>query len=84
MSKILKATLASVLLIAGSSMSFAAERDGRSPNVGNSQIGERSRSTEQQELLDYGTTGSIVQCESQMWDQNGNCVVDPGYDPDMR
>jgi hypothetical protein len=80
MTKILKVTLASAMLIAGSSLAFAADngRNGHTPN--GTGIGDKGRSTEQQQLLnlDNMTTGSISNCQTQMWDVNGNCVVDSG------
>ena len=82
MRKILRVTVASAMLIAGPSVVFAANMDGRTPNGTDARIGDKGRSSEQEEQfkLDYGTTGSIYICETQMWDEYGNCVVDPGYD----
>lgn len=81
MSKILKVTLASAMLIAGSSMAFAADNNGRgNPGTGGRDIGDKSRSSEQQDqMIDNMPTGSITNCQTQTYDQNGNCVVDPGY-----
>ena len=90
MSKIVNITLASAMLIAGSSMAFSADHgmNGRDPNFdGNGRIGtgfpDKSRSSEQlQKLeLDYGTTGSITGCRTQLYDEYGNCVIDRGYQP---
>ena len=92
MSKILKIILASTLLAVSSPAAFAMDRndrgfhDGVTPNGTPAGIGDRGRSSEQQEQwerqgLDYGATGSIVPCD--VVDQYGNCI-DPGYDYDMR
>ena len=94
MSKILTAILASALLVAASPAAFAMDRndrgfhDGVTPNGTTAGVGDRGRSSEQQEQmdrqwLDYGATGSIVPCETQTWDQYGNCIY-PDYDYDMR
>lgn len=81
MTRIMKVALASAMLIAGSSMTFAA--DGRN-GVGGTGIGDKGRFDEQQKLLkqqelDDMSTGSIQPCDSQMWDQSGNCIADPDY-----
>jgi hypothetical protein len=77
MSKFLKITLASAMLIAGSSMAFAADRNDGGANAPGGFSG-KSRSSEQQEQfkLDYGTTGSISNCDMGYMDRDGNCVVD--------
>jgi|EndMetStandDraft_4_1072995.scaffolds.fasta_scaffold70831_2 hypothetical protein len=77
MSKTLTAALASVMLVAGSSLAFAADtgRDSHNDAFG----ADRGPSIEERQELDYGTTGSITNCETQMWDTEGNCVVDPAY-----
>lgn len=82
MSKFLKVTLASVMLIAGPTLVFAetpGAHDGRTPNGTDAGVGAKSRSSEQDQklLLDDMNTGSISNCDSQTFDQYGNCVASP-------
>jgi hypothetical protein len=81
MMKILKITLASAMLFAGPTLVFAANGDrgpGDTPNGTDAGIGDKGRSSEQDKLLlDDMSTGSISNCETQTFDEYGNCVVDP-------
>lgn len=80
MSKMIKTSLVALSLLAGASVGYAADnggrsdfsRDGRPENrVDPPDIWERDQ------LVDPGTTGSIQGCESQSYDEFGNCIVDP-------
>lgn len=82
MSKLLKVTLASMMLIAGPTMVFAdtpGSHAGRTPNGTDAGVGAKSRSSEQDQklLLDQMNTGSISNCDSQTFDQYGNCIASP-------
>jgi hypothetical protein len=81
MSKMLKVALASAMLFTGPTLVFAANGDhdrGGSPGVSNGRIGDKSRSSEQDEklMLDDMNTGSISSCDTQGMDENGNCLPD--------
>lgn len=85
MTHLITKTLAAALtatFMAGASVAFAQQTPGMGP--GDSAFGgDRSPSLEDREraregeMLDYGSTGSINNCETQTWDAEGNCVIDP-------
>ncbi|MBL0370523.1 hypothetical protein JJB09_00650 [Rhizobium sp. KVB221] len=84
MNKVLKIALASaaaITFIVSASAGFGADRNNRDPNNPNGLSNGRGPSVEEREILDYGMTGSITRCESETWDQYGNCVI---FDPEYR
>jgi len=83
MSKILKAALASAMLFAGSTLALAANVSpdpGKTPNGTDAGLSDKGRSSEQDQqlLLDDMKTGSIYSCETETYDEYGNCIADPG------
>lgn len=85
MMKILKVTLASAMLFAGPTLVFAANGNdhgpgrGETPNGTNAGITSKSRSSEQdmQLKLDDMQTGSISGCQTETYDEYGNCIAEP-------
>lgn len=83
MSKMIKTSLVALSILAGASVSYAAE----GPNANLGRFGDDGRPEqrettpdvwEREQMVDPGTTGSIVPCESGSYDEFGNCIVDPG------
>ena len=82
MSKMIKTSLVALSILAGASVGYAADggrdgigdlgRDGRPENrVDPPDVWERDQ------MVDPGTTGSIMPCETGSYDEFGNCIVDP-------
>lgn len=81
MSKMIKTSLVALSILAGASVGYAADnnggrndmsRDGRPENrIDPPDIWERDQ------MIDPNSTGSIQTCESQSYDEFGNCIVDP-------
>jgi len=83
MSKMIKTSLVALTLLAGASVSYAAD-NGRNDNLGrfgNDGRPEQRVTTpdvwEREQMIDPNSTGSIQGCESQSYDEFGNCIVDP-------
>jgi hypothetical protein len=79
MSRMLKTSLVALALLAGASMGYAADggmnNDGSGRSVDN-RI-DAPDLQEREKLTDPDTTGSIQTCDSQSYDEFGNCIVSP-------
>lgn len=82
MSKMIKTSLVALSILAGASMTYAADNNGG----GRSDFGRDGRPEnrldapdvwENDQMIDRNSTGSIVPCDSGAYDQSGNCIVDP-------
>lgn len=79
MSRMLKTSLVALSILAGASAGYAADRNGgtegssRSDGYENVTPGMPDR----QEMVDPNSTGSIDRCDSQSFDEFGNCIVTP-------
>jgi hypothetical protein len=82
MSKMIKTSLVALSILAGASVGYAADnngggrndmgRDGRPENrVDAPDVWERDQ------MIDPNSTGSIQGCESQSYDEFGNCIAEP-------
>ena len=86
MTKLIKTSLVALSLLAGASVGYAADngRDGR--DFGRDSLPENrldAPDLQQRKDLDMNSTGSIRGCETQTYDDYGNCVVDPDADTGM-
>jgi hypothetical protein len=82
MSKMIKTSLVALSILAGASVSYAADngRDnlGRFGNDGRPEQRDTTPDVwERERMVDPGTTGSIQGCDSGSYDEFGNCIVDP-------
>jgi hypothetical protein len=81
MSTMIKTSLVALSILAGASVGYAAdnnggrdsfERDGRpEQRLDPPDIWERDQ------MIDPNSTGSLQGCDSQSYDEFGNCIVDP-------
>ncbi|MGV3551495.1 hypothetical protein [Rhizobium sp.] len=80
MSSMIKTSLVALSILAGASVGYAADNNGgRSDGSGRSfdnQV-EAPDLQEREQLIDPNSTGSIQTCESQSFDEFGNCIVTP-------
>lgn len=82
MSSLIKTSLVALTLLAGASVSYAADtgRDNLA-RFGNDGRPEQRVTTpdvwEREQMIDPNSTGSIQGCESRSYDEFGNCIVDP-------
>ena len=81
MSKMIKTLLVALSILAGASVGYAANNDtGGRNNDGRGMMMDRNDGPdlqERQKLVDPDTTGSIQTCDSQSYDEFGNCIVTP-------
>ena len=79
MSNMIKTSLVALSILAGASVGYAADRgndngrDGRGFDRGV----EAPDLMEREKMIDPNTTGSIQTCETQSYDEFGNCIVAP-------
>lgn len=80
MSRFIKTSLVALSILAGASMTYAQGMNDNDGSRDGSRI-ERNDTPdlmEREELdLDRNTTNSIDRCETNSYDEFGNCVVDP-------
>lgn len=80
MSKMIKTSLVALSILAGASVSYAADNGGRNDVSRDSRPENRVDPPdvwERDQMIDPNSTGSIQACESQSYDEFGNCIVDP-------
>jgi hypothetical protein len=86
MSKMIKTSLVALSILAGASIGYAGDK-GRDGNMGHfGPFGQDGRPEnresgpdiwEQNNMIDPGTTGSIVRCDTGSYDEFGNCIAGP-------
>lgn len=80
MSKMIKTSLVALSLLAAASVGYAADNNGGGNDGRDGITGGRNDGPDLQErekLIDPNPTGSIVTCDSQSYDEFGNCIVSP-------
>jgi hypothetical protein len=81
MSKMIKTSLVALSILAGASVGYAADNNGGRSDFSRDGRPENRIDTpdiwEGDQLVDPNSTGTIQGCESQSYDEFGNCIVDP-------
>ena len=80
MTKLIKTSLVALSLLAGASMGYAADNNNDMGADGRTDMRRDAPDLMEREELDPNSTGSIQNCESQAFDEFGNCVVTPEQD----
>ena len=76
MSKMIKTSLVALSLLASASVGYAADNNGGRDGRPESRI-DAPDLQERQQMIDPDATGSVQSCDSQSYDEFGNCIVSP-------
>jgi hypothetical protein len=76
MSKMIKTSLVALSLLAGASVGYAADNNGGRDSRSEGRI-DAPDLQEREKMIDPNATGSIQTCETQSYDEFGNCIVSP-------
>lgn len=78
MSRMIKTSLVALSLLAGASVGYAADNNNNGGRDGLAESRNDGPDFQQrEEMIDPNSTGSIQTCESQSYDEFGNCIVTP-------
>ena len=78
MTRMIKTTLVALSVLAGASIGYAADNNGKGNMPGTVDRDRGGQSFEEREqMTDPNATGSIQPCDSGAYDEFGNCLVNP-------